>query len=134
MLLSHIKNASNVENVILHDDVLTTQTNQEFLCDCFSHLLRCLPCLPKLRQLRIYISRRSTMDYAILKQVIQDCHRLEQFVVCDGSVWQEQPAEVAFALTTPQQVEDLAASLRYHPSLMEVSFQECFVTPDFKVT
>lgn len=127
MLLARIKGASNIENVILHDEVLTSQTTREFLTSSFSQLLRSLPHLPKLRSLRMYISRRCAMDYSVLKEVIQACPKLEQLIICDGSMWEEPPAEIAFALTSREQVDELASTIRHHPSLTEVSFQECFV-------
>ena len=67
------------------------------------------------------------MDYSVLKEVIQASPQLEQLIICDGSMWEEPPADIAFALTSRQQVDELASTIRYHPSLVEVSFQECFV-------
>lgn len=135
MLLARIKEASNIENVILHDEVLTTRTTtQEHLTFSFSQLLRTLLHLPKLQSLRIYLSRRYTMDYSVLKQVVQDCPQLAQLVICDGSMWEEQhPEEIAFALTTRRQVQELGGTIRNHPSLVEVSFQECFVAPHLSI-
>ena len=70
-------------------------------------------------------------------------------MICDSSSWQDEgdgadidnnaipningndndASHIAFALTTHHQVQELAAAIRYHPSLLGVSLQECYVAP-----
>mmetsp|Transcript_8383 Transcript_8383/g.15984 ORF Transcript_8383/g.15984 Transcript_8383/m.15984 type:complete len:371 (-) Transcript_8383:46-1158(-) len=130
MLLSRISGSSKIENVILQDEVLTSpETNEESQTSFFDELLRCLPTLPNLRLLRIYISRRGSLDFGLLHEVVQACTGLQQLIICDSSSWEDDPAEIAFALTSRKQMNQLACAIRYHPSLVEVSLQECFVAP-----
>lgn len=145
VFLSRIKQASRLENVILHDEVLprnvlfhhgSTSSDAQgqhptrVFFDC---LLRSLPSLPKLRQLRIYISRRSTLNYDLLHQVVQACPHLEQLILCGGSSWEEGPLTPAFALLSHHQILALASTIRNHPSLVEVSLQECFVASKLSI-
>lgn len=130
MLLSRISGASRINNVILHDEVLTSVgTNQESQTSFFDGLLRSLTTLPNLLVLRIYISRRGSLDFGLLQEVIQACPGLQQLIICDSSSWEDDPAGTAFALTTRKQINQLASTIRNHPSLIEVSLQECFVAP-----
>ena len=131
MLLSRICGSSKIENVILQDEAFTSVRTSEELSETsfLDQLLRCLPTLPNIRLLRIYISRRGTLDFGLLQEVVQACTGLQQLIICDSSSWEDDPAEIAFALTSHKQVNQLASAIQYHPSLVEVSLQECFVAP-----
>lgn len=159
MLLSRIKGASRLENVVINDDIfasLPTSTssssnknnsNEESSSSTltrFDEFLHCLPHLPELRQLRIYLSDQCTVDYAVLRQVVADCPMLEQLFLCGSSSWEVESSSSSsssttssssssFALTSRHQVDNLARAIRNHPSLTSVSLQECFVAPDLSL-
>lgn len=134
MLLSRIKAASNLQNVVINDEILSSfPTSTGTSPTPFDELLRALSFLPKLRQLRFYISERFTINYAVLKEVVKASPRLEQLILCGSSSWEEESSLSAFALSTHDEVENLASAIQDHPSLSAVSLQECYVAPELSL-